>query len=40
MDPFDQKPFLPLDVMITLAIKIVVGVFGYYLVMVWGLLGG
>jgi hypothetical protein len=40
MDPFDQKPFLPLDVMITLAINIVVVVLGYYLVMAWGLLGG
>jgi hypothetical protein len=40
MDPFDQKPFLPADVLITLAINIVVVVLGYYLVMAWGLLGG
>jgi hypothetical protein len=40
MEPFDQKPILPVDVMITLAIKIVVAVLGYYLIMAWGLLGG
>jgi hypothetical protein len=40
MDPFNQKPILPVDVMITLAINIVVAVLGYYLIMAWGLLGG
>ncbi len=40
MDPFDQKPILPVDVLMTLAINIVVAVLGYYLIMVWGLLGG
>jgi hypothetical protein len=40
MDPFDQKPILPVDVMIILAINILVAVLGYYLVMAWGLLGG
>ena len=40
MDPFDRKPFLPVDVLITLAINIIVVVFGYYLVMAWGLFGG
>ena len=40
MDLFDQKPFLPVDVMITLAINIIVVVLGYYLVMAWGLFGG
>jgi hypothetical protein len=40
MNPFDQKPFFPVDVMITVAINIVVVVLGYYLVMAWGLFGG
>jgi hypothetical protein len=40
MDPFDQKPILPVDVLMTLAINIVVAVLGYYLIVVWGLLGG
>jgi hypothetical protein len=40
MDPFDQKPIFPVDVMITLAINIVVTVLGYYLIMAGGLLGG
>jgi hypothetical protein len=40
MDPFDQKPILPVDAMIILAINILVAVLGYYLVMAWGLLGG
>ena len=40
MDPFDHKPFLPVDVMITVAINIVVAVLGYYLVVLWGLFGG
>jgi hypothetical protein len=40
MDPFDQKPIFPVDVIITLAINIVVAVLGYYLIMAWGLLGG
>jgi hypothetical protein len=40
MNPFDQKPILPVDVMIILAINILVAALGYYLVMAWGLLGG
>ena len=40
MDPFDQKPILPVDAMIILAINILVAVLGYYLVMAWDLLGG
>jgi hypothetical protein len=40
MNPFDHKPFFPVDVMITVAINIIVVVLGYYLVMAWGLLGG
>ena len=39
MDPFEKKPILPVDVMITLAINIVVAVLDYYLIMAWGLLG-
>ena len=40
MDPFEKKPFLPIELMIALAINVVVVVFGYYTVMIWGLLGG
>ena len=40
MNLFDRKLFLPVDVVITLAINFVLVVLGYYLVMAWGLLGG
>jgi hypothetical protein len=40
MDPFDRKPFLPVDVVITLAINTIVVVLGYYLVIAWDLFGG
>jgi hypothetical protein len=40
MNLFDRKLFLPVDVVITLAINIVLVVLGYYLVMAWGLFGG
>jgi hypothetical protein len=40
MDPFDQKPILPIDIVITLAINIVVAALGCYLIMAWGPLGG
>jgi hypothetical protein len=40
MDPFDNKPFLPVHVMITVAINIVVAVLGYYLIVLWGLFRG
>ena len=35
MDRFDRKPFLPVDLMITVAINVIVVVLGYYLVMEW-----
>ena len=40
MNLFDRKLFVPVDVMITIAINIVVVVLAYYLVMAWGLFGG
>lgn len=40
MDSFENKPILPVDVMITVAINIVVAVFGYYVIVLWGLFGG
>jgi hypothetical protein len=40
MNLFDRKLFLPVDVVITLAINIVLVVLGYYLVMAWGLVAG
>lgn len=40
MDPFENKPILPVDVLITIAINIVVAVLGYYLIMLWGLFAG
>lgn len=40
MDLFRQKRFLPIEVMIALAINAVVVVLGYYAVVIWGFLGG
>lgn len=40
MDLFRQKRFLPIEVMIALAINVVVVVLGYYAVVIWGFLGG
>jgi len=39
MDPFENMPILPVDVIITVAINIVVAVCGYYLIVLWGLFG-
>jgi hypothetical protein len=40
MDPFEKKRFLlPIELMIALAINLVVAVFSYYAVMMWGLWG-
>jgi hypothetical protein len=40
MDPFENKPFWSVDVMITVAINIVMAVLGYYLIVLWGLFSG
>jgi hypothetical protein len=40
MDPFEKKPFLPIELMITLAINVVVAILGYYAIMMWGLYRG
>jgi hypothetical protein len=40
MDPFDKKPNLPVEVMITLAINVVVAILCYCAMMLWGLFGG
>ena len=40
MDPFENKPLLPVDVLITVAINIVVAVLGYYLMVLWSFFGG
>ena len=41
MDLFRQKRFfLPIEVMIVLAINAVVVIFGYYAVVMWGLFSG
>jgi hypothetical protein len=40
MDLFRKRRFLPIDVMIVLALNAAVVVLGYYAVMIWGLLGG
>jgi hypothetical protein len=40
MDPFEKKRFLPIEVMVALAINLVVAVLGYYAIMMWGLLRG
>jgi hypothetical protein len=40
MDPFEKKPFLPIELMIALAINVVVEILGYYAIMMWGLYRG
>jgi hypothetical protein len=40
MDQFEKKRFLPIEVLIALAINIVVAVLGYYAIMMWGLFRG
>ena len=40
MDPFEKKPFLPIELMIALAINVVVAILGYYAIMMWGLYRG
>lgn len=35
MDPFDKKPILPVEIMITVAINVVVALLGYYAVVFW-----
>jgi hypothetical protein len=40
MDSFEKKRFLPIEVMIALAINVVVAILGYYAIMMWGIFGG
>jgi hypothetical protein len=40
MDPFDKKPILPIEIMITVAINIVVATLGYYAMIFWGIIRG
>jgi hypothetical protein len=40
MDPFDKKPILPVEIMITVAINVVVVLLGYYAVVFWGIVQG
>jgi hypothetical protein len=40
MDPFDKKPILPVEIMITVAINVVVVLLGYYAVVFWGIMRG
>ena len=40
MDPFEKRPLLPVEVMITLAINLIVVVLGYDAIMMWGLSSG
>jgi hypothetical protein len=40
MDPFEKKRFLPIEVMIAIAINVVVAILGYYAIMMWGLYRG
>jgi hypothetical protein len=39
MDPFDNKPLLPIELLITIAINAVVAMLGYYLMIFWGVVG-
>jgi hypothetical protein len=40
MDPFDKRPILPIEIMITVAINIVVVTLGYYAMIFWGVIRG
>jgi hypothetical protein len=40
MDPFDKKPILPVEILITVAINVVVVLLGYYAVVFWGIVQG
>ena len=40
MDQFQKNRFVPIEVVIVIAINLVVVVAGYYTVMMWGLLSG
>jgi hypothetical protein len=40
MAPFEKRPLLPVEVMITLAINLIVAVLGYDAIMMWGLSSG
>jgi hypothetical protein len=40
MDLFRQRRFLPIELVIVLAINIVLGIFSYYAVVMWGLFRG
>jgi hypothetical protein len=40
MDPFDNKPLFPIELLITVAINVVVVMLGYYLMIFWKVLGG
>jgi hypothetical protein len=40
MDPFEKKPFLPIELMIALATNVVVAILGYYAIMMWGFYRG
>lgn len=40
MDPFDKKPILPVEVMITVAINVAVVMLGYYVMIFWGIIRG
>jgi hypothetical protein len=40
MDPFDKKPILPVEVMITVVINVAVAMLGYYVMIFWGIIRG
>jgi hypothetical protein len=40
MDPFDKKPFLPIEVMLTVGINVVFAVLCYYAFALWGAFSG
>jgi hypothetical protein len=39
MEPFDNKPLFPIELLITVAINVVVVMLGYYLMIFWGVVG-
>ena len=40
MNLFKIKPILPIEIIFALAINVVVAVFGYYVMTLWGLFNG
>jgi hypothetical protein len=40
MEPFDKKPLLPVELLITVGINVVIVMLGYYVMVIWGIVQG